>query len=179
MVFFDIQADIILWDLNDVLLTRSRSVAPFLDTESTMSKYIISQFRFQKTVMPGMYKIVQRLDELGYEQHIASNISPYAFSILTDSEKSPHLKGLFVFMRLDKSVTYMFKNGKLLQKPAKEYFQEYLQKNKLDLSFDSIVFIDDKIINVRGAESVGIRGIHFKNPRQLCEELKKIGIYIS
>ena len=40
------------------------------------------------------------------------------------------------------------------------------------------VFIDDAIANIKGSETVGIRGIHFQNAAQLKQELQSLGITI-
>jgi len=58
-------------------------------------------------------------------------------------------------------------------KPNKAYFS-YLEAN-LDTDKQKI-FIDDKLANVKAAQSMGMHGIHFKNPLQLAEELIKLGI---
>lgn len=40
------------------------------------------------------------------------------------------------------------------------------------------VFIDDKLENVHAAESLGMKGIHFKNPAQFEKELLELGVEI-
>ena len=40
------------------------------------------------------------------------------------------------------------------------------------------VFIDDAFVNIKGSETVGIRGIHFQNAAQLKQELQSLGITI-
>ena len=40
------------------------------------------------------------------------------------------------------------------------------------------VFIDDAIANIKGSETVGIRGIHFQNAAQLKQELQSLGVAI-
>ena len=40
------------------------------------------------------------------------------------------------------------------------------------------VFIDDAIANIKGSETVGIRGIHFQNAAQLKQELQNLGVAI-
>jgi 2-haloacid dehalogenase len=40
------------------------------------------------------------------------------------------------------------------------------------------IFIDDSMRNIKGAEAVGITGIHFHNPSQLKEALQGMGIEI-
>lgn len=47
---------------------------------------------------------------------------------------------------------------------------------KLDLSAEDVVFIDDKEENVRAAKEIGIDAIWFQSPQQLKEELKERGL---
>ena len=41
------------------------------------------------------------------------------------------------------------------------------------------IFIDDKLINVQAAQSVGMHAIHFKNARQLRKELHTLKTYVK
>ena len=43
------------------------------------------------------------------------------------------------------------------------------QKNSLQP--EQIIFIDDKLANVKAAQSVGMHAIHFKNAKQLRKQL--------
>ncbi len=61
-----------------------------------------------------------------------------------------------------------------LVKPGAEIYRLVLQK--LELASEEAVFIDDREINVRGAEAVGMHGIHFTSLAQLNSELSKLGI---
>ena len=40
------------------------------------------------------------------------------------------------------------------------------------------VFIDDAVANIKGSETVGIRGVHFQNAAQLKQELQNLGVTI-
>ena len=39
------------------------------------------------------------------------------------------------------------------------------------------VFIDDNLRNIKAAEELGIKGIHFHNPVQLKNELTDLGLF--
>lgn len=47
---------------------------------------------------------------------------------------------------------------------------------KFEVLPEETVFIDDKIRNIIPAKEMGINTVHFKNYKNLVEELKKVGI---
>lgn len=61
-----------------------------------------------------------------------------------------------------------------MRKPFPEFYRLLLDRYKVDPS--AALFIDDNLRNVKGAEAVGIRAIHFHNPEQLEKELTEQGI---
>lgn len=60
------------------------------------------------------------------------------------------------------------------RKPFPEFYKILLDRYHVNPS--EALFIDDSLRNVKGAEAVGIKGIHFQNPAQLREELVKLKI---
>lgn len=63
------------------------------------------------------------------------------------------------------------------RKPFREFYHKLLEKHNINPS--SSIFIDDNLRNVKGAEAVGIHGIHFVNAQQLKEDLKKWNIELN
>ena len=61
-------------------------------------------------------------------------------------------------------------------KPEKEIYEYILNKYKLKSS--ECIFIDDRLLNVKGAELVGMHGIKFDTSQQMKSELKKYNIEI-
>ena len=61
-----------------------------------------------------------------------------------------------------------------LLKPDAAIYRVLLQRNGLDAS--SCVFIDDSVKNVKGAEAVGMKAIHFTTPAALRSELVGMGL---
>ena len=57
-------------------------------------------------------------------------------------------------------------------KPEPKIFQVALEK--LGVSANEAVFVDDFLINVEGAEKAGMTGIHFKDPDSALKLLKKL-----
>jgi len=57
-------------------------------------------------------------------------------------------------------------------KPQPQIFDYTL--NKLHVKKDEAVLIDDRIVNIRGAQEYGLHTVHFKNPDQGLAELDKL-----
>lgn len=60
------------------------------------------------------------------------------------------------------------------RKPFPEIYKTLL--NRFNVSPAEVIFIDDSLRNIKGAEAVGINGVHFQSPQQLLHELKQQGI---
>jgi 2-haloacid dehalogenase len=55
------------------------------------------------------------------------------------------------------------------RKPFAEIYQTLLDRFIVDPA--SAIFIDDSLRNIKGAEAVGINGLHFQSPGMLAEDL--------
>ncbi len=64
-----------------------------------------------------------------------------------------------------------------LAKPQAEIY--LLMLNRLDISPSEAIFVDDRAVNISGAEAVGITGIQYVNFEQLVASLAKEGIHFS
>ena len=62
------------------------------------------------------------------------------------------------------------------RKPFADFYQILLKRYNIDPS--SSILIDDNLRNIKGAEAVGINGIHFINAQQLKDDLAKWNIYL-
>ncbi|CAN5154831.1 HAD-IA family hydrolase [soil metagenome] len=60
------------------------------------------------------------------------------------------------------------------RKPFRDIYETLLSRFEIDAP--QALFIDDSLRNVKGAEAVGIRGVHFESPQQLREQLAKLNI---
>jgi 2-haloacid dehalogenase len=58
------------------------------------------------------------------------------------------------------------------RKPFAEFYQRLL--NRYTVNPAEAVFIDDNLRNIEGAEALGIKSIHFKDPAQLKNALKEL-----
>ena len=63
------------------------------------------------------------------------------------------------------------------RKPFADIYQKILDKFFIDPA--KAVFIDDSLRNIKGAEALGIKGIHFHDPKQLKNELTNLGVLIG
>jgi 2-haloacid dehalogenase len=57
------------------------------------------------------------------------------------------------------------------RKPFPEIYRVLL--NRFEVNPSEAVFIDDSLRNIKGAEAIGIAGIHFQSPQQLLQYLKQ------
>jgi 2-haloacid dehalogenase len=88
------------------------------------------------------------------------------------AELFPHARERFEFLKWFDGI--VVSGEEKMRKPSAEFYKILLDRYHLDPA--STIFIDDSLRNVKGAEAVGITGIHFHNPSQLKEELQKLGI---
>jgi 2-haloacid dehalogenase len=111
-------------------------------------------------------EILQQLKKTGrYKLYALTNWSGETF---------PHALNRFEFFKLFDGV--VVSGEEKMRKPSAEFYKILLDRYKLDPA--ETIFVDDSLRNVKGAEAVGIAGIHFHNPKQLKEELKNFGIEI-
>jgi 2-haloacid dehalogenase len=60
------------------------------------------------------------------------------------------------------------------RKPHPEFYQILFDRYNVDPR--NSLFIDDNIKNIQAGKMIGLTTIHFQSPRQLYEDLKKLGI---
>jgi FMN phosphatase YigB (HAD superfamily) len=72
------------------------------------------------------------------------------------------------------SIPFNSSQAMMVKKPHPDFFTTHL--HKYNLKPENIIFIDDKIINVKSAQSVGLYAIQFNNAAQLRDELVKRAI---
>lgn len=58
------------------------------------------------------------------------------------------------------------------RKPFADIYQKLI--DRFEIIPANSIFIDDSLRNIKGAEALGIKGIHFINPLQLREELNNL-----
>jgi len=60
------------------------------------------------------------------------------------------------------------------RKPFPEFYKILLDRYKVNPS--EALFIDDSLRNVKAAEALGIKSVHFRNPGQLEQDLRELNI---
>jgi|SRR5436190_502003 len=109
-------------------------------------------------------EIFRQLKEKGnYKLYALTNWSAELF---------PHAKERFEFLKWFDGI--VVSGEEKMKKPHAEFYKVLLDRYHLDPT--KTIFIDDSLRNIKGAEAVGINGIHFHNPTQLKEELERYGI---
>ena len=120
----------------------------------------------EKILAPGMYEVntfvLERIAELrgrGYKTALLSN-SIREFRPKLEEDVPPHLFDAYI----DSSHVGM-------RKPEPEIFHHTMRALSLD-DPSRAVFLDDFAGNLAGAQAVGLRTIHVKNPREALDELE-------
>jgi putative hydrolase of the HAD superfamily len=99
--------------------------------------------------------------ELGFRIYLLSNFPKYGFKIIQSK-----------FNFFDKF------HGKVIScdvktiKPEKAIYEKLL--NTYSIEPNETIFIDDMEVNIKSAEDIGIKGLHFTKGMDLCMELTKI-----
>jgi 2-haloacid dehalogenase len=78
----------------------------------------------------------------------------------------------FPFLNLFRDI--VVSGDEKLVKPDAEIFELLLKRN--GLAANTCVFIDDSLKNVKGAEAVGMKAIHFTTPEKLRAALKAMEV---
>mgnify|MGYP001592712613 FL=1 len=73
--------------------------------------------------------------------------------------------------------TVLLSNEIGMRKPEKEFFDAAAKK--LNLSFDELLFVDDKMRWVEAARNHGLEAILFESAEQLEKEFEKLGIRVG
>ena len=111
-------------------------------------------------------EILQQLKKTGkYTLYALTNWSAETF---------PHALERFEFFKLFEGI--VVSGEEKMKKPSAAFYKIIIDRYHLDPS--KTIFIDDSLRNIKGAEAVGITGIHFQNPLQLKEALQRMGIEI-
>lgn len=112
-------------------------------------------------IMEHVDKWLRNLKERGYQLYIISNYAENTF------EKTVNKMSFLPYM----TGTIFSYECKII-KPDRKIYQLLLDKYDLDPS--ECVFIDDRMINIEGAQAAGMQGILFRNFEQANQELEDL-----
>ena len=143
--------------MNDTLRDLGRSLTR---RDSATRLWVLPLKRLFKPKL-GMISYVRTLRRHGYSVYALTNTS------------SPHLE-FFRRTGLGDEFDHVFASSELGSvKPNREIFQKVFRY--LDASPAEVVFVDDRVENVKGARDFGIRwAIHFKSIRQLKKDIDQV-----
>ena len=109
-----------------------------------------------------MVKFVKEIEKKGYKICLLSNTyKPFSIYIKLWGKYRPFKKRI-----LSHQVGHA--------KPDKEIYE--LALKKIGLKASEVVFVDDRMRNIKGGEAVGIKGILFKDEKQLRKDLISLGL---
>ncbi|GHU42404.1 haloacid dehalogenase [Clostridia bacterium] len=114
---------------------------------------------------PYTYAWLQELKAAGYHRYYLSNYPRKIYEITKDE---------IGFIREMEGGLFSF--DVQLIKPEEEIYLELL--HKYNLKAEECVFLDDKAINIKTSESLGIAGIVFRSQEQAVKELRDLGVKI-
>lgn len=142
---------------------------------------LIRSISYDQPLMMDTIDIVKKLHSLGFDQAIASNIWPAQWQACVEQNPTilgPDATPLFIMEQSQMSREITHEDGSIgtIEKPNICFYTELKFKNS---HYETIIFIDDKIDNVKAARSIGIDGIHFINAQQLESELALRGIFLQ
>lgn len=117
----------------------------------------------QRPIQP-MVDLVHDLKKQGYTLHILSNIGELMFDELT--QRFPALFDQFdAYKVANQAEAY-------LAKPNIRMYQTYLQQHNPDNK--QIIFIDDKVKNIKAAQQAGMTSLRFTTAQALAQQLGQL-----
>ena len=139
-------------------------VKKFPDWEQPIRDYYGRWTEMLKAPIPESVEIFKRLKESGkYKLYALTNWQTGLFDIALVRYNFLHWFDGRVVSGEEKT-----------RKPFPEFYQRLL--NRYNVKPKEAIFIDDNLRNVKAAEELGIKGIHFQSPKQLMNELVSAGI---
>ncbi|MFI0435697.1 MAG: HAD family hydrolase [Parachlamydiaceae bacterium] len=115
--------------------------------------------------IPGMINLVKDLQKQGYQTALLSNVR----------EKQAAIKRKHGYYDLFNPIQFSYETG--IKKPDPQAYKILL--DKLKLPPQSILFVDNREVNVEAAKQLGIDGVVFINREQFVRELEQRGIEMS
>ena len=131
---------------------------------------VLLEFANAYTIIPGTVELMTELKQCGYQLIVASNIGQHIYP--ATKKKFPEL---FNDQLIEDGMTTLCINNKAIHKPGQTYYDLFLEYFNKDRD-KQVIFIDDRLENVRVAVANGMVGIHYIDVAQLQADLHKLGI---
>ena len=136
-------------------------IALFPAWEKEIRMYYDRWIEMMGEEIPGMLQLIRDLKDRGYGVYGLTNWSRETFPLVRD--RYP------VFGLLD---GYVVSGEEMTKKPDPALYRILLER--YGLRGEECVFIDDNPANAAGGESLGIRGLVFRNAEQVRADLERI-----
>lgn len=136
-------------------------IALFPAWEKEIRMYYDRWIEMMGEEIPGMQQLIRDLKDRGYGVYGLTNWSRETFPLVRD--RYP------VFGLLD---GYVVSGEEMTKKPDPALYRILLER--YGLRGEECVFIDDNPTNAAGGESLGIRGLVFRNAEQVRADLERI-----
>lgn len=108
-----------------------------------------------------VFALIRRLKDSGYKLGVISNVGAELSSFLPQE-----------YVDLFNEITLSYQVHAI--KPEPTIYNYYLQQ--ISLSAEQVIFIDDREVNVSGAEAVGMHGIVYHSHDLLVSKLNELGV---
>ncbi|HEV2916645.1 MAG TPA: HAD-IA family hydrolase [Candidatus Babeliales bacterium] len=131
---------------------------------------ITVQIACEYTPIESVIAIVKQLHNLGYTQHIGSNLGSTVFAMFQTMYPD-------IFCYFDVAQLVHYQGKELIKKPDSRFFTDYCIRHHIDPT--QVIFIDDKSYNVESAQSIGMHGITYQNAEQIIKALENHQILIG
>ncbi len=119
---------------------------------------LLKEWYLHLPVMDGMEELLKSAKKAGYKLYLLSNINVHFGNHRDEVE----ILKLFDGMVLSSDIHFI--------KPEPEIYEHLI--SKYGLKKQECLFIDDRQVNICGAEAIGIKGYLFENADKLCEYIK-------
>ena len=131
---------------------------------------ILLGFANAYTIIPGTIELMSGLKQRGYQLMVASNIGQNIYPVT--KKMFPEL---FNDQLIQDGMTTLCVNNKAIHKPGQAYYDLFFEYFNNDRG-KHIIFVDDRLENVRAAVASGMIGVHYIDVYQLQADLHKLGM---
>jgi putative hydrolase of the HAD superfamily len=199
------QIKTVLFDLGNVLafidfhkfwsslgFLRPEEIAPFTDGYTSWTRQFESGFVSKSEYLTGLHSVfghrftIEQLekafaniiqDPIDRMMDIVKRVSRGHRTALVSNTNEIHYKvSLKKFGVLDALRTHYLSYQLRVMKPAHGFYDAIIKDQRIDPS--EMLFIDDLLVNVEGAQTAGMQALQFENPAQLEVTLKTLGVLL-
>lgn len=139
-------------------------INPFISKSKRLQRYV-ELYRNTRKLNEDVIDIIQTLQDAGY-------MTPSLSNATFESMRACEYLGFYKYFN---PMVVSEEIG--VKKPDRKAYEIAIER--IGMQPDECVFVDNKKTNVVAAEDFGMKGIHFKNAKQLKKDLKGYGVEIE